>query len=147
VGARIDHIVLTASGGPFRRRDPATLSAVTPEEACAHPNWVMGRKISVDSATMMNKALEVIEARWLFDLEPERVRVVLHPQSIVHSMVVCATPRCWPSWARPTCGAHRLRLSFPSASSRAPRAGLHRTGGADLRGADLLRFPGPAAGL
>ena len=86
---RIDHIVLTASGGPFRRRDPATLHDVTPEQAVAHPNWVMGRKISVDSATMMNKALEVIEARWLFDLAPANVRVVIHPQSIVHSMVVC----------------------------------------------------------
>ncbi|MEY8879328.1 MAG: 1-deoxy-D-xylulose-5-phosphate reductoisomerase [Leptothrix sp. (in: b-proteobacteria)] len=86
---RIDHIVLTASGGPFRQRDPATLRDVTPDQACAHPNWVMGRKISVDSATMMNKALEVIEARWLFDLAPRDVRVVLHPQSIIHSMVVC----------------------------------------------------------
>jgi 1-deoxy-D-xylulose-5-phosphate reductoisomerase len=86
---RIDHIVLTASGGPFRDRDPSTLSEVTPEEACAHPNWVMGRKISVDSATMMNKALEVIEARWLFDLAPEQIRVVIHPQSLIHSMVVC----------------------------------------------------------
>ena len=62
---------------------------MTPDEACAHPNWVMGRKISVDSATMMNKALEVIEARWLFALQPEQIRVVIHPQSIVHSMVVC----------------------------------------------------------
>ena len=87
--SRIDHIVLTASGGPFRTRDPATLNSVSPDEACAHPNWVMGRKISVDSATMMNKALEVIEARWLFDLKPEQIRVVIHPQSIVHSMVVC----------------------------------------------------------
>jgi 1-deoxy-D-xylulose-5-phosphate reductoisomerase len=86
---RIDHIVLTASGGPFRSRDPATLAEVTPDEACAHPNWVMGRKISVDSATMMNKALEVIEARWLFDLTPRQVKVVIHPQSIIHSMVVC----------------------------------------------------------
>ena len=86
---RIDHIVLTASGGPFRSRDTESLHSVTPDEACAHPNWVMGRKISVDSATMMNKALEVIEARWLFDLPPERIQVVLHPQSIVHSMVVC----------------------------------------------------------
>jgi 1-deoxy-D-xylulose-5-phosphate reductoisomerase len=86
---RIDHIVLTASGGPFRTRDPATLADVTPDDACAHPNWVMGRKISVDSATMMNKALEVIEAHWLFDLPPEGIRVVIHPQSIVHSMVVC----------------------------------------------------------
>ncbi|MBI3157829.1 MAG: 1-deoxy-D-xylulose-5-phosphate reductoisomerase [Burkholderiales bacterium] len=86
---RIDHIVLTASGGPFRDRDPATLDSVTPDQACAHPNWVMGRKISVDSATMMNKALEVVEAHWLFALPPERIRVVVHPQSIVHSMVVC----------------------------------------------------------
>ena len=86
--AAVDHIVLTASGGPFRTRDPATLASVTPDQACAHPNWVMGRKISVDSATMMNKALEVIEARWLFDLAPERIKVVIHPQSIIHSMVV-----------------------------------------------------------
>ena len=66
--------MLTASGGPFRTRDPATLAAVTPQEACAHPNWVMGRKISVDSATMMNKALEVIEARYLFGLRPSASR-------------------------------------------------------------------------
>jgi 1-deoxy-D-xylulose-5-phosphate reductoisomerase len=87
--ARIDHIVLTASGGPFRECDHDTLHGVTPAQAVAHPNWVMGRKISVDSATMMNKALEVIEARWLFDLQPENIRVVIHPQSIIHSMVVC----------------------------------------------------------
>ena len=86
---RIDHILLTSSGGPFRRRDPSTMSTITPDEACAHPNFAMGRKISVDSATMMNKALEVIEARWLFDLTPEQIRVVIHPQQIVHSMVVC----------------------------------------------------------
>jgi 1-deoxy-D-xylulose-5-phosphate reductoisomerase len=86
---RIARIVLTASGGPFRGRDPATLAQVTPDEACAHPNWVMGRKISVDSATMMNKALEVIEAHFLFGLAPEQIEVVIHPQSIVHSMVVC----------------------------------------------------------
>jgi 1-deoxy-D-xylulose-5-phosphate reductoisomerase len=87
--ARVDHILLTASGGPFRERAYETLHEVTPEQAVAHPNWVMGRKISVDSATMMNKALEVIEARWLFDLAPEQVRVVIHPQSVIHSMVVC----------------------------------------------------------
>ncbi len=85
--ARIDKIILTASGGPFRTRDPATLRDVTPEEACAHPNWVMGRKISVDSATMMNKALEVIEARYLFGVAPDQLEVVIHPQSIIHSMV------------------------------------------------------------
>jgi 1-deoxy-D-xylulose-5-phosphate reductoisomerase len=84
---RIDQIILTASGGPFRSRDPATLKSVTPEEACAHPNWVMGRKISVDSATMMNKALEVIEARYLFGVTPDQLNVVIHPQSIIHSMV------------------------------------------------------------
>ena len=144
---RIDHIVLTASGGPFRTREPATLHAVTPDEACAHPNWVMGRKISVDSATMMNKALEVIEARWLFDLAPEQIRVVLHPQSIIHSMVVCrdnsvlaqlGTPDmkvpisvglAWP--AREASGADRLDflstkpLTFePAGFDRFPGLGL-----------------------
>ena len=84
---RIDKIILTASGGPFRTRAPETLPDVTPQEACAHPNWVMGRKISVDSATMMNKALEVIEAKFLFGLAPQNIEVVIHPQSVIHSMV------------------------------------------------------------
>ena len=84
---RVDSILLTASGGPFRQRDPASLASITPEQACAHPNFAMGRKISVDSATMMNKALEVIEARWLFDMAPEQIKVVIHPQQIIHSMV------------------------------------------------------------
>jgi 1-deoxy-D-xylulose-5-phosphate reductoisomerase len=84
---RVQKIILTASGGPFRSRDPRTLRDVTPEQACAHPNWVMGRKISVDSATMMNKALEVIEARYLFGMSPDQLEVVIHPQSIIHSMV------------------------------------------------------------
>lgn len=84
---RVDKIILTASGGPFRTRDIKTLKSVTPDEACAHPNWVMGRKISVDSATMMNKALEVIEAKYLFGLLPEQIEVVIHPQSVIHSMV------------------------------------------------------------
>ena len=85
--SRIDKIILTASGGPFRTRDPLTLRSVTPEEACAHPNWIMGRKISVDSATMMNKALEVIEAKFLFGVAPKQIQVVIHPQSVIHSMV------------------------------------------------------------
>ena len=84
---RIDKIILTASGGPFRKRAPSSLRDVTPEQACAHPNWVMGRKISVDSATMMNKALEVIEAHFLFGARPEQIEVVIHPQSVIHSMV------------------------------------------------------------
>ena len=85
--SRIDSLLLTASGGPFRQRDPATLADITPAQACSHPNFSMGRKISVDSATMMNKALEVIEARWLFDVAPEKIKVVIHPQQIIHSMV------------------------------------------------------------
>ena len=84
---RVEKIILTASGGPFRTREPGSMRHVTPDEACAHPNWVMGRKISVDSATMMNKALEVIEAKYLFGLTPEQIEVVIHPQSIIHSMV------------------------------------------------------------
>jgi 1-deoxy-D-xylulose-5-phosphate reductoisomerase len=84
---RVDKIILTASGGPFRGLELGSLKEVTPEQACAHPNWVMGRKISVDSATMMNKALEVIEARYLFGLAPRQLEVVIHPQSVIHSMV------------------------------------------------------------
>ena len=84
---QVDKLILTASGGPFRTTDPSRLSEVTPEQACAHPNWVMGRKISVDSATMMNKALEVIEACYLFGVESHQVGVVIHPQSVIHSMV------------------------------------------------------------
>ncbi len=83
----VKRILLTASGGPFLGHSPETLAKVTPEQACAHPNWVMGRKISVDSATLMNKGLEVIEACWLFNTTPDRVDVLIHPQSIIHSLV------------------------------------------------------------
>ena len=83
----VEELWLTASGGPFRDRSLADLASITPEQACAHPNWVMGRKISVDSATMMNKGLEVIEAFWLFGLPLEKIKVLIHPQSVVHSMV------------------------------------------------------------
>ncbi len=85
--SELKRIILTASGGPFLRHTAEELSRVTPEEALRHPNWSMGPKITVDSATMMNKALEIIEARWLFDLQPEQIGVVVHPQSIVHSLV------------------------------------------------------------
>lgn len=81
------NILLTASGGPFRTWSEDSLAMATPDQALAHPNWDMGRKISIDSATLMNKGLEVIEARWLFDVPPEKIRVVVHPQSIVHSLV------------------------------------------------------------
>jgi 1-deoxy-D-xylulose-5-phosphate reductoisomerase len=83
----VARIILTASGGPFRTWDASALSAAVPDQALAHPNWAMGRKISIDSATLMNKGLEVIEARWLFDVNPEKIEVVVHPQSIVHSLV------------------------------------------------------------
>ncbi|MCL2851429.1 MAG: 1-deoxy-D-xylulose-5-phosphate reductoisomerase [Defluviitaleaceae bacterium] len=86
-GNRIHRILLTASGGPFRGMSPEQLKSVTIEDALAHPNWVMGRKITIDSATLMNKGLEVIEARWLFDVDPSQIEVVVHPQSVIHSMV------------------------------------------------------------
>jgi 1-deoxy-D-xylulose-5-phosphate reductoisomerase len=83
----VEELWLTASGGPFRNTPLEQLNSITPVQACAHPNWVMGRKISVDSATMMNKGLEVIEAFWLFGLPLEKIKVLIHPQSVVHSMV------------------------------------------------------------
>ena len=83
----VQGLLLTASGGPFRTTPVAQLATVTPDQACAHPNWVMGRKISVDSATMMNKGLELIEACWLFNVPAERIEVVIHPQSVIHSLV------------------------------------------------------------
>jgi len=83
----ITKILLTGSGGPFRTKDKSELESVTPDQACAHPNWSMGRKISVDSATMMNKGLEIIEACWLFNTNPDHIQVVVHPQSVIHSMV------------------------------------------------------------
>jgi 1-deoxy-D-xylulose-5-phosphate reductoisomerase len=140
----VDHIVLTASGGPFRQRDPATLAGVTPDEACAHPNWVMGRKISVDSATMMNKALEVIEARWLFELSPEQVRVVIHPQSIIHSMVVCRDGCVLAQLGTPDMrGPISYGLSFPQRiESGATRLDFTALGALTFEEADARRFPG-----
>ena len=140
----IEHIVLTASGGPFRTRDPATLASVTPDEAVAHPNWVMGRKISVDSATMMNKALEVIEARWLFDLRPEQIRVVIHPQSIIHSMVVCRDGSVLAQLGTPDMrGPISYGLSFPRRiESGAARLDFTALASLSFEQADAHRFPG-----
>ena len=164
--ARVEKIILTASGGPFRRREPASLRSVTPDEACAHPNWVMGRKISVDSATMMNKALEVIEARYLFGLSPDRLQVVIHPQSVIHSMVQyrdtsvvaqLGTPDmrvpiayglAWPD--RVTSGAQALDfgaladMSFESLDSRGHR---ERFPGLQLAWDSLAAAPGTTAVL
>ena len=143
-GKRIDHIVLTASGGPFRQRDPASLASVTPDEACAHPNWVMGRKISVDSATMMNKALEVIEARWLFDLTPEQIRVVIHPQSIIHSMVVCRDNSVLAQLGTPDMRVPiAYGLSFPERiESGASALDFTRLASLHFEPADMARYPG-----
>jgi 1-deoxy-D-xylulose-5-phosphate reductoisomerase len=143
-GARIDHIVLTASGGPFRTRAAASLHDVTPAQAVAHPNWVMGRKISVDSATMMNKALEVIEARWLFDLQPEQVRVVIHPQSVIHSMVVCRDHSVLAQLGTPDM---RVPIAYGLAFPERIESGASQLDFATLQGlsfepADRARFPG-----
>jgi 1-deoxy-D-xylulose-5-phosphate reductoisomerase len=140
---RIDHIVLTASGGPFRNRAPESLHDVTPDEAVAHPNWVMGRKISVDSATMMNKALEVIEARWLFDLQPEQVRVVIHPQSVIHSMVVCRDHSVLAQLGTPDM---RVPIAYGLAFPQRIESGAAALDFATLQGlsfepADRARFP------
>jgi 1-deoxy-D-xylulose-5-phosphate reductoisomerase len=142
--SRIDHIVLTASGGPFRERSHASLAGVTPDQAVAHPNWVMGRKISVDSATMMNKALEVIEARWLFDLEPERIQVVLHPQSIIHSMVVCRDGSVLAQLGTPDMKVPiAYGLSFPERiESGAPRLDFRALKALTFEAPDAARFPG-----
>ena len=142
--SRIDHIMLTASGGPFRQRDPATFSQITPEQACAHPNWVMGRKISVDSATMMNKALEVIEARWLFDLTPEQIRVVIHPQSIVHSMVVCRDRSVLAQLGTPDMRVPiAYGLSWPERiESGAELLDFLKLGALTFESPDVARYPG-----
>ncbi|MDP1901237.1 MAG: 1-deoxy-D-xylulose-5-phosphate reductoisomerase [Rubrivivax sp.] len=141
---RIDHIVLTASGGPFRSRTPESLHDITPEQAVAHPNWVMGRKISVDSATMMNKALEVIEARWLFDLEPERIKVVIHPQSIIHSMVVCRDGSVLAQLGTPDMKVPiAYGLSFPERiESGAPRLDFAAMQSLSFEEPDPSLFPG-----
>jgi 1-deoxy-D-xylulose-5-phosphate reductoisomerase len=110
-GCGVRQLLLTASGGPFRETPLEALASVTPDQACAHPNWVMGRKISVDSATMMNKGLEVIEACWLFGLPAERIEVVIHPQSTIHSMVQYADGSVIAELGRPdmrTAIAHAL---------------------------------------
>lgn len=143
-GQRLHSVILTASGGPFRQRDPHTLAQVTVAEACKHPNFSMGRKISVDSATMMNKALEVIEARWLFHLQPEQIRVVIHPEQIIHSMVQMRDSSVLAQLGTPdmrvpiACG-----LSWPEriASGVAP-LDFTQLAGLSFEEADAQRFPG-----
>lgn len=141
VGVR--KICLTASGGPFRTTAIDKLGEVTPAQACAHPNWVMGRKISVDSATMMNKGLEVIEACWLFDTTPDKIQVVLHPQSVVHSMVEYEDGSVLAQLGSPdmrTPIAHALAWPERITSGVAP-LNLLQVARLDFEEPDMARFP------
>ncbi len=139
----VEKIVLTASGGPLRAAPLESFGSVTPDQACAHPNWRMGRKISVDSATMMNKGLEVIEARWLFDLAPEKIEVLIHPQSIVHSLVEYAdgsviAQLSTPDMRVPIANA----LAYPERiESGAKRLDLATVKSLTFEKPDLARFP------
>ena len=137
-GARL---VLTASGGPFRSR--LDLDGVTPDEACAHPNWVMGRKISVDSATLMNKGLEVIEASWLFGIPVERIDVVIHPQSVIHSMVEFPDGSVLAQMGTPDMRTPlAYALAWPErVTSGAQRLDFTRLGELTFEAPDLRRFP------
>ncbi|MCB1788634.1 MAG: 1-deoxy-D-xylulose-5-phosphate reductoisomerase [Chromatiaceae bacterium] len=142
-GAGVERILLTASGGPFRRYAMAALRDVTPAQACAHPNWQMGRKISVDSATMMNKGLEVIEAHWLFDAAPEQIEVVVHPQSVIHSMVQYVDGSVLAQLGNPdmrTPIAHAL--AWPERHAAGVAAlDLFAVGRLDFEPPDMQRFP------
>ena len=136
-------ILLTASGGPFRCLDQAALAHVTPEQACAHPKWAMGHKISVDSATLMNKGLEVIEAHWLFNVSPEKIEVVIHPQSIIHSLVRYTDGSVLAELGNPdmrTPIAHALAYPERIDSGVAP-LDLFAVGALDFERPDTERFP------
>ncbi|MEE4174371.1 MAG: 1-deoxy-D-xylulose-5-phosphate reductoisomerase [Xanthomonadales bacterium] len=139
----VRRLILTASGGPFLHTEAGELATVTPEQACAHPNWDMGRKISVDSATLMNKGLEVIEARWLFDADPDTIEVVVHPQSIIHSMVSYADGSVLAQLGNPdmrTPIAHALAWPERIASGVGP-LDLAAVGTLEFHAPDLNRFP------
>ena len=139
----VTKIILTASGGPFRDRDPSTLKNVTPEEAVAHPNWDMGAKISVDSATMMNKALELIEARWLFDMPVEKLSAIIHPQSIVHAMVEYRDGSVLAQLAEPDMRSPIVYAMQTDVrlESGIPWLDLAKTGTLTFQAVDFERFP------
>lgn len=142
-GSGIERVVLTASGGPFRGCSAGQLEGVTPEQAVAHPNWSMGRKISVDSATLMNKGLELIEAAWLFGLPPERLDVVIHPQSLVHSLVSFTDGSTLAQMAQPDMRvplAHALGWPERLASGVGP-LDLLEAGRLDFEAPDREAFP------
>ncbi|MGE8616080.1 MAG: 1-deoxy-D-xylulose-5-phosphate reductoisomerase [Achromobacter veterisilvae] len=139
----VRRLLLTASGGPFRSRDLEDLHDVTPAQACAHPNWSMGRKISVDSATMLNKGLEVIEAHWLFAMPADRIEVVVHPQSVVHSMVEYDDGSVLAQLGQPDMRTPiAYGLGFPERlESGVGPLDLTRLGRLDFEKPDLARFP------
>ena len=139
----VERVVLTASGGPFRDRPAGTFDAITPEESVAHPNWSMGAKISVDSATMMNKGLEVIEARWLFGLDADRIDVVVHPQSVVHSVVEFVDGSSKAQVGPPDMRVPiQVALSYPDRwPAPHPRLDWTRTGPLTFEAPDRDRFP------
>jgi len=139
----VKRILLTASGGPFRTLPLSALSEVTPEQACAHPNWRMGRKISVDSATMMNKGLELIEACWLFDVSPAEVEVVIHPQSVIHSMVEYVDGSVLAQLGNPDMRTPiAYGLAWPERmTSGVPALDLIAQGRLEFSAADVQRFP------
>jgi 1-deoxy-D-xylulose-5-phosphate reductoisomerase len=144
-GRRSDvrRIILTASGGPFRQHSQEALRQVTVEQALAHPTWEMGRKITIDSATMMNKALEIIEARWLFDLSPDQIDVVVHPQSVVHSMVEYVDGSVVAQLSPPDMRLPiQYALTYPErCPCPAPRLDLARFFQLDFEPPDEERFP------
>ena len=139
----VRRILLTASGGPFRTLSPVDLNEVTPEAACAHPNWVMGQKISVDSATMMNKGLEVIEAHWLFACSPEQIQVVIHPQSVIHSLVEYADGSVLAQLGNPDMRTPiAYALAYPERiDAGVPSLDLFALARLDFEEPDLDRFP------
>ena len=139
----VRRILLTASGGPFRATPLSELENVTPQQACAHPNWVMGRKISVDSATMMNKGLEVIEAHWLFNTAPELIEVVIHPQSVIHSMVEYADGSVLAQLGNPDMRTPiAYALSYPERiDAGVTPLDLFKIGRLDFEKPDFARFP------
>jgi 1-deoxy-D-xylulose-5-phosphate reductoisomerase len=142
--ARVEKLILTASGGPFRDASVASMAAATPEQACSHPNWVMGAKISVDSASMMNKGLELIEAVYLFDISADRIDILIHPQSIIHSLVAYDDGSVLAQLGLPDM---RTPISYALAwPDRMPVPGIERLdlvkiGRLDFMAPDTIRFP------
>ena len=140
---RVEKIILTASGGPFRNWSLADMAAVTPAQAVAHPNWTMGAKISVDSATMMNKGLEIIEARWLFPVDSDRIEVIVHPQSVIHSMVAYIDGSVLAQLGSPDMRTPiAFALGWPRRmAAPAPRLDFLRLAALTFESPDLARFP------